>query len=91
MFAGPPFTQCPAGAWTTIFRGPVLPIGVISIEEKLPVAGGGAQFDYRVASVMPPYYYTGNCGPCGLPTGGTPWAELTVKPKRTCYLRATGF
>lgn len=91
MFAGPPFTQCPAGSWTTIFRGPVIPFGIISVEERTPTPGGATKFDYRVISVAPPWYYTGNCTACGLPTGGTPWAELAVKPPRVCYLRATGF
>jgi len=92
MFASPPYTYCPTGAWTTIYRSSVLPFGIISISEKDGPPGG--PFNYKLIFVTPPYYYEGELSEagCGLPTGPTPWAELSVKPKRTgMYLRANGF
>ena len=91
MFTSPPYTHCPVGAWTTLFRGPVLPFGIISIETKGPTPVS-PKYEFKVASVSPPYYYTGSAtGACGIPTGATPWAEFAVRPKVTCYLRATGY
>ena len=90
MFTSPPYQHCPAGAWTTIFRGAVLPFGVISLEYKSPPVS--PKYDYKVASINPPYYYTGSAtGACGIPTGPTPWAEFQVRPKVDTDMRATGY
>ena len=89
MFSTPPYTDCPANRWTTIFRGPALPFGLINAGEQ---DIHHPRFQYRVCSVCPPYYYTGSTtGNVGIPVGATPWAELTVYPEADCHLLATAY
>lgn len=93
MFATPPFLHCPASAWTTIYRGMVLPFGILEIAAKPPT--GAAKIPlvhYHLIFATPPYYYEGAVTPyISLVTGPTPWCELAVRPERDWDLRATGY
>lgn len=93
MFATPPFVHCPANAWTTLYRGMVLPFGVMEIVGR-PATGGATipLTRYKLIFATPPYYYDGAVNiPIGLVTGPTPWCELAVRPERDWDMRATGY
>lgn len=95
MFTTPPFLFCPASAWTTIYRGMVLPFGILEIAAQPPGPGSGSsipQLRYHLIFATPPYYYEGIVKPSiALVTGPTPWCELAVRPDRDWNLRATGY
>jgi hypothetical protein len=94
MFAIPPFLACPANAWTTIYRGMVLPFGILEITAQPAQPGSGAipLVRYHLIFATPPYYYEGTVKPSiALVTGPTPWCELAVRPERDWNMRATGY
>lgn len=86
-----PFIRCPAGVWTTVYRGALLPAGYFKIRSSnTPVR---PEFEYEGWSTHPIFYCKGS-SPAYTETqiwiGPTWYAELKVKPKVDSYFHAWG-
>jgi len=88
--AGPSFTYCPAGTWTTIFRGNIPFVGYFNV---YPQVGTPSlpEFEYSAWSISPIFSRNGT-SPAYTQTqiwiGPTGYAELKIRPKVASYFRA---
>ena len=94
MSSSPSFTYCPAGVWTTIFRG-VLPfIGYFKVYTgSNPAVAPDTKFEYSAWSISPIWAASGT-KPAYAETqiwiGPTGYAELKVKTNKNSQFKATG-
>jgi hypothetical protein len=91
MSSSPQYQHCPAGVWTTIYRGMLPLVGYFKIYAKnTPVR---PEYAYSAWSISPIFARSGT-SPAYTESqiwiGPTPYAELKVKPQVDSYFGASG-